>query len=240
MTIIDGRLVEFQTSVRGMRRAIIQIETEIEWEAGTYFQVIDNTPIESSIPVTLYRGGLESQTLSNLLYIAPPFPDYWQLGTRVKLRGPLGTGFKVPLSARKIGLLAWGTSSEKLLPLIPLVLKQKAEVVLLADTPTDNMPTEVEIGPLSQSKEILDWADFIAMDMGPTYSATIIKKPGFDPTSFSVGEIQALFSQNMPCGGMAKCGVCQFQQAQGKNFQLCEDGPVLRLKPDGSFGKIKV
>src|ERR671931_1764610 len=33
-------------------------------------------------------------------------PDFWTPGAELQLRGPLGRGFSLPLSARKVGLVA--------------------------------------------------------------------------------------------------------------------------------------
>jgi hypothetical protein len=49
--------------------------------------------------------------------------------------------------------------------LIPLALKQGAEIVLVSDKATADLPEIVEVQPLKAMLEILQWADYAALDV---------------------------------------------------------------------------
>src|SRR5215217_5001517 len=89
----------------------------------------------------------------------------WKPGDVLALRGPLGRGFSVPLSARKIGLVAFDDSPVRLRGLIRPALKRDASIVLLCASSVDHLPDEVEVQPLSALDDVLKWADYIAADV---------------------------------------------------------------------------
>lgn len=160
---------------------------------------------------------------------APPYPSNWTIGTKLALRGPLGHGFNVPATARKIALIALGGSPAYLRGLIPLALKREMETVLVCDSPVDGLPEDVEVQPLQTFDEICKWADFIAIDIARE-SLNQLKEmtSKLEPIS-AVREAQVLIHTPMPCGGLAECGVC----AVGSHHDwkmACKDGPVFILK----------
>src|SRR5215211_3757267 len=63
--------------------------------------------------------------------------DSWKPGDVLSLRGPLGLGFTVPATARKIGLIAFDDSPARLRGLIQLALRRHASVVLLCSSNMD-------------------------------------------------------------------------------------------------------
>ncbi len=81
------------------------------------------------------------------------------------LRGPLGHGFDLPLSARKVGLIALDDSPARLRGLIQPALKHDAAVVIVCKTNSDHLPDEVEVHPVSALNDIVDWADYLAFDV---------------------------------------------------------------------------
>ena len=89
----------------------------------------------------------------------------WKPGDVLALRGPLGRGFVVPLSARKIGLIAFDDSPVRLRGLIGPALKRDVSVVLLCASSVDHLPDEVEVQPLSALDDVLKWADYLAVDV---------------------------------------------------------------------------
>ena len=58
----------------------------------------------------------------------------WKPGDMLALRGPLGRGFAVTLSARKVGLVAFDDAPVRLRGLIQPALKRDASVVLLCSS----------------------------------------------------------------------------------------------------------
>ena len=97
-----------------------------------------------------------------------PVIEGWKPGDVLALRGPLGRGFSLPSSARKVGLIAFDGPPSRLKGLIPPALRQNASIVLLCDSSTDHLPDVVEVQPVSAMQEILQWADYIALDVDRT------------------------------------------------------------------------
>jgi NAD(P)H-flavin reductase len=156
---------------------------------------------------------------------ASSLPAAWTPGTTVHLRGPLGHGFALPADARRVALAAWDVSPAYLLGLIPLAWKQDAAISLICDEPPEDLPSDVEIRPLAALEEICHWADYLAL---------AVTREGWrervgNSRALNVPRVaQGLIVTPMPCGGLAKCGVCSVEISKG-GFLACEDGPVFTL-----------
>ena len=157
--------------------------------------------------------------------VASSLPAAWIPGTSVHLRGPLGRGFTLPAGARRVALAAWDVSPAYLLGLIPLALKQDAAIALVCSEPPEDLPRDVEIRPLAALEETCQWADYLAQAVTRegwrerVGNSRALKVPR---------EAQVLIVAPMPCGGLAKCGVCSIEISKG-SFLACEDGPVFTL-----------
>ncbi len=124
---------------------------------------------------------------------APPIPIRLAPGTRLYLRGPLGHGFKLPLSARRIALIAFDCSPRSLLALLQPAFQQDASVTLVSEMAPDDLPFQVEVQPLRALLEICKWADFVALDVSREFASDIERElrgcslraesPGADPGS---------------------------------------------------------
>jgi NAD(P)H-flavin reductase len=167
---------------------------------------------------------------------APPLPAAWNPGTHLHLRGPLGHGFALPMSARRVALVAWDDYSARLAPLMNLAYKQEAAVTLVSDTQPDDLPLQVEVQPFSALDEVTKWADFIAMDVMSESLPQLRERFGSGQQArgqigsgyFISKEMQVLISTPMPCGGVAECGVCAVH-AKHTWKMACKDGPVFAL-----------
>jgi NAD(P)H-flavin reductase len=160
---------------------------------------------------------------------APPIPTSWNLGMRLHLRGPLGHGFILPNNARRVALIAFYESPIRLLALLDSVLKQEASIVLVCQTPPDDLPLQIEIQPLSALLDICDWADYIAMDAARESMPELKKTLGRGNPFIAKNEAQILIHTPMPCGVLAECGVCSIE-SRGGQLLACKDGPVFNLK----------
>lgn len=160
--------------------------------------------------------------------VAPRVPSVWRPGTRLNLRGPLGHGFDLPASARKVALIAWDDSPARLRGVMSRALKEKLEVVLVCNSAVQDVPEAVEVQPLHAAKQACNWADFIAFDVARE-NLFLIKEMFAELAQIPAArEAQVLVRASMPCGGLAECGVC----AVGVNNHwkmTCRDGPVLLL-----------
>lgn len=145
-------------------------------------------------------------------------PVDWSPGLALHLRGPLGRGFVLPETARRIGLVALDGSPAYLRGLIRPALQQGAAVVLVCDFSIAALPDEVEVQPLALVEEIIEWADYLAFDVGR-------EKRGSLPPLAAGKEAQVLVRTSMPCGGLAECGVCAVTTRTTWKM-ACKDGPV--------------
>ena len=157
-----------------------------------------------------------------------PAPEFWRPGDTLALRGPLGRGFILPASARRVGLVAFDDSPARLRGLIQPALRQGASVVVLCDTEADHLPDEVEVQPLAAMGEILRWEDFVALDVERDNLRELLEKLGEQNPLRALSEAELLIRTPMPCGGLADCGVCAVSTRSDWNL-ACKDGPVFPL-----------
>ncbi len=160
---------------------------------------------------------------------AAPIPDSWNPGLELHLRGPLGHGFTLPLSARRIGLIAFDISPARLKGLIRPALKQGAAVVLVCDSNPDNLPDDVEVQPMSSLHEIVEWADYVAFAVARENLNQLRERLGKLNQFAAEKEAQILIHTPIPCGGIAECGVCAVTLKSSWKL-ACKDGPVFNWK----------
>ena len=195
----------------GFRHARISCAGKLIPSPGQY--LLAGTASHSDpLPVSLFstESAPESGNMPPLRYfIAPaPIPENWTPGTELTLRGPLGHGFTLPSSARKVALVAFDNSPARLQGLMRNALKQGAAVVLVCDSNESHTPDEVEVQPLSALSEIVAWADYIAFDVAREKLLELKEMMGKQNQTSVKGDAQVLIRTSMPCGGVAECGVC--------------------------------
>jgi dihydroorotate dehydrogenase electron transfer subunit len=150
----------------------------------------------------------------------------WKPAQQLYVRGPLGRGFALPFSARKIGLIAWDTSPARLKGLIgPALAQQDAAVVLVCDCDADGLPDAVEVQPMSALQDILGWADYIAADVKREELHELRQQLGRLNQLPAGAAGQVLIHTPVPCRGIADCGVCAVT-VKGAWKLACQDGPV--------------
>ncbi len=160
---------------------------------------------------------------------APPIPSAWRPGQILHLRGPIGRGFSIPQSARRVALVAFDDSLSRLLGLVSQALTQNAEIVAACDAPIENLPEVVEIQPLKSLPEVLTWADYAAMDVDRENLNRLGEGlEGLGQVAAGI-EAQVLIRSLMPCAGIADCGVCALASRHGWRM-ICKDGPVFDLR----------
>ena len=181
---------------------------------------------DASLPVPLFSSLPLSQ---NGFRSAPPLPPFWHPGTSLSLRGPIGHGFMLPVTARKIALIAFDDVPARVLGLVSLGLKQNAEIVLVTNFQQDDLPEVVEVQPLKGLGETLQWADYAAVDVSRENLNQLREMlVGKDQITAKV-EAQVLVRAPMPCGALADCGVCALSLHHEWKM-VCKDGPVFALR----------
>ena len=220
-----GRVVEMILA-NGLRHARLTCAENLIPSPGQYLLASDES--HAPLPVPIFYTDSAPQGF----IAAAPVPDSWDPGREIYLRGPLGRGFELPSSARRIGLVTLTESAARLYGLIQPALKQDAAIVLVSDLRMDNLPDEVEVHPLSALSEIIEWADYVALDVArenlPGLREQIFKG---EQAKVQI-EAQVLVRTPIPCGGIAECGVCAVTVKSGWKM-ACKDGPVFDWKELG-------
>lgn len=161
----------------------------------------------------------------NGMLLPAPERMNWQVGTGLKLHAPLGNGFHPPLSARRLALVDPVGSAERLFPILKLPQAGEAAIVVLRGEVGLELPEEVEALPMSALSEILDWADYIALDWAFNAPVAALSGYGFSQGSSNRAEIQVLLRFPVVCGLNAECGLCSIKTRHGWKLG-CKDGPV--------------
>lgn len=223
----------------GLRHISIECPANLVPAPGQYLLASDTS--NSTLPVPIFYTDSTPQGF----IAAPPLPHSWHPGQEIYLRGPLGRGFVLPSSARRVALVAFDDSPARLNGLIAPGLQQNAAIVLLCDSHLDHLPDAVEAQPVSALSEIIAWADYIAFDVArdnlPGLSERVfIGNPARAlPARVATGgggrnEAQVLIRTPLACGGMAECGVCAVTGKPGWKM-ACKDGPVFNWNDFPSF-----
>lgn len=213
----DGSIVEL-SSVDGLHAARINCPLSFAPAPGQYL-LARQAQSDAPLSAVVYCA----ERVDDGFVSAPGLPDAWQRGNRLHLRGPLGHGFTVPKSARRVALIAWDDGPRRLLALLETVARQEASVTLVCQNPPEELPLQVEVLPLKALGEVLRWADYAAFDAARESLPAL--KDRLQRGLLVAGGAQVLVRTPMPCGGLARCGVCTCRARAG-SLLACEDGPV--------------
>jgi hypothetical protein len=197
---------------------------------GQYLQLVSPKDELQAVPVSAFAAG-QSEPAADGGYLLPvlaELPEHWQPGDELSIRGPLGRGFQLPRLAKRVALVALAGNPGRLLALANAALAQGCEAALCSDVAAAELPAAVEVRGLADLPSTIAWADYLAVDIKIEELEGLEEKlkAGTLPRAL---EAQALVTSPMPCGGMAKCGVCAVPVRKGERL-LCEDGPVLDLR----------
>jgi dihydroorotate dehydrogenase electron transfer subunit len=211
--ILDGEL----------RHARISCPSNLIPAPGQY--LLASHASDSPLPVPLFYTDSAPQGF----LASAPIPDAWTPGLDIYLRGPLGRGFTLPVSTRKVALIAFDDAPSRLRGLIAPALKQGAAVALVTDFASDSYPDEVEVHPFASLSEVMEWADYAAFDVLRENLPELRECLGKMRQAWLGKEAQVIIRTPMPCGGIADCGVCSMVLRSGPQM-ACQDGPVFHLK----------
>ena len=204
----------------GLRHARITCDEQLIPSPGQYL-LAGTASQPDPLPVSLFS----TESTHKSFTACAPIPEAWTPGTEIYLRGPLGHGFVLPPSARKVALVAFDDHPARLSGVIQPALKQGGAVVLVSDESDLHLPDEVEVQPSSALGEILEWADYAAFDVARENLPELKEIVGKQNQVSAGKEAQVLVRTSMPCGGIADCGVCAVT-LQSSWKLVCKDGPV--------------
>lgn len=223
MHIDRGQVVELILE-NGLRHARISCPANLTPSPGQY--LLAGIASQSDLlPVPLFP----TESTPEGFIACAPLPESWTPGTEIILRGPLGHGFELPASARKAALVPFDVPSSRLRSLIQPALNQGAAVVLVCDSEEEHLPDDVEVQPLSALDEVLNWADYVALEI-LREGLPVLREKLVKLSQAPLGkEAQILIRTSIPCGGVAECGVCAVS-LQSTWKMACKDGPVFDLR----------
>ncbi len=205
--------------------ARITCPPEVTPAPGQY--LLAHTPgSDSPLPVTLFSSLIHPKSGFRS---APGIPSYWKPGDILHLRGPIGHGYSMPVSARKVALIAFDDTPARLQGLIAPAITQNAEVVVVCGLQAVDLPEAVEIQPLDGLFDVLQWADYAAVDVSRENLQPLRERLAGLGQAWMKIEAQVLVRAPMPCGGLADCGVCALSRDQDWR-EICKDGPVFPLR----------
>jgi NAD(P)H-flavin reductase len=173
------------------------------------------------LPVSLFHTESDAESFIAAL----PDSVTWTPRQDVFLRGPLGKGFALPASARRVALIAYDDPPLRLRGLILSALKQGAAVVLVSDFPIGNIPDEVEVQPFAALGEVMAWAEYAAFDVARENLFEFRERLGRLKQARAWREAEVFIHMPVPCGGVADCGVCAVSLKSGSRLG-CKEGPV--------------
>ena len=233
MKTLQATIIEIQQSAHSQtetqpRTAMLRLASSVHIHPGQYLQACLLKEKDQPIGTNLYPGGFASLEASeNILTTAPPVPEHWQPGDRLRLYGPLGKGFNLPQNASRVALIALGESSDHLLPLAHTAIQQNAEIALFTDGGFPKLPPNIEVSPMAALEEAANWADYTALS-GSWEEIQAAKQN--NALKNIRGEAEVLTLVPMPCSGLADCGICTITDRNGKKHLACEDGPVFNWR----------
>jgi hypothetical protein len=216
-----GRIAEILVEYRGEMTARIDCPPSAVPAPGQYTLAEDP---DSILAVPLFL----EETLEEGFLAAPPVPQTWEPGLALRMRGPLGHGFRLPAAARRIALATLENTAARLLPLLKEIIRADGAVALFSPTPLPPLPPAVEAYPLIDLPDAVSWADFLAADVSWESLPELRGCLGLNPGELLPCPGQALVFAPMPCGGLAGCGACAVHTRRGWKL-ACLDGPVFDL-----------
>lgn len=230
MAHYKGRIIEILLEPYQNASALISADNSVKPGPGQYLQAHQPDDREMVTPISLFLAGeVEFAGGEAKFAVSGELSPNWEPGIEIALTEARGHGFQLPTRARRIALVALTGNPGRLLPLVPMALRQHAEVALFCDALVRELPSAVEVRGLEAAKEAFAWADFMAIDVELSQVeelGTLLEIRDRLPRALVA---QALVHAPMPCGGLAKCGVCAFSSGRGE-WLACEDGPVFELR----------
>ena len=156
-------------------------------------------------------------------------PAVWMPGTRLAVRGPLGQGFELPPTARRVAVVSFQKDVLRLSALFHQALRQQAAIVMYTDVFEARLPEEIEILPLDALPECWPWADYAAIYTSGGSIPGLRERLNLNPGNKPSFPVEVLIDVPMVCGGLADCGICAVPGPR-RWMLACKEGPVFPLE----------
>ena len=226
MKYYTGQLIEVLLEAYKNASAKIILPAEAHPAPGQYLLINQKGAAEAAFPYTFYPAFAE-ESQPDQLYITGQLPSDWKPGISLAIRAPLGIPLHIPKTTRRLGLLTMGRSSLRLLAILKEALAKSISLALVADEMPAILADQVEFRNVAQADEIIQWADYLLIDM-PISNDNDPKELLITLNISKRTKGMILFFGAYPCGGLADCGLCSFS-VSGKNFLACKGGPAFKI-----------
>lgn len=153
----------------------------------------------------------------------------WQPGELLNIRFPLGKGFSIHSSARRLLMVSGTSHPHRLLPAAGKILRERGETALFTNFLPESISPEIELLSREELADAFRWADCI---IGDAEINSLRDWKEMITTGNSASQkkvIQILVDTPMACLGAAECGVCAIKTHRGWKH-ACSDGPVFSLE----------
>lgn len=230
MKYYTGQLIEVLLEAYKNASAKIILPAEAHPAPGQYLLINQLGSLDEAYPHTFFPA-LAGEDFSHAdhLLISGHLPADWEPGISLAIRAPLGAALQIPKATQRLGLLALGPSSVRLLPILKNALNNSISVALLADQMPANLPDVVEYRNQAQAQKIIEWADYLIIDRPLSQEKELTEQlMALNLSKRTKGMM--LFSGAYPCGGLADCGLCTVN-VPGKSLLACKGGPAFNI-PD--------
>jgi hypothetical protein len=219
MATSTGTLTELRLEPNGVS-AWLAIPPAIRPAPGQYLSASSLDDL-NPLPEALFPSVIEHDGIR----LAAPLPGHWAAGMQLNLRGPLGKGFQMPSTTRRLALASLDDRPVRLMPLAMQALDANAAVVVYTRHALPELPEAVEVLPLDLLPEAPAWADFLALEAAVPTLPALRDRLGLKPFQRPACITQILVIAPMACHGMADCGTCAIHTRKGWTT-ACMDGPV--------------
>ncbi|MDH3942982.1 MAG: hypothetical protein OEV06_02655 [Anaerolineae bacterium] len=219
-----GKIIELQTDRAGDSALQIECPAAQVPDPGQYLQALTSDD-QAALPITLFPSRIISiETGEDVprFTAAISNSEAYRPGIPLQLLRPLGVGFAMPPTVKRLALTAFDASLAPLLPLMDRALSEGGEVAIFCDICPDGLPEAVEINPLEELRGAAGWADYAALT-SPLERLSELDQLGI--REMRSNQTQVLVRAPMPCSGLADCGVCAVPSMRGCKL-ACKDGPV--------------
>jgi hypothetical protein len=223
MRTYRGRVVETILEPGGETAVKIACPAGAVPAPGQFVMAYNRADPQAPIAEALFSAG----EWENGFIAASPTPYGWGLGTILEIRGPLGHGFHLPTSVRKLAVAAL-EGNARVAPLILQAHERHVEAALLTDSPLPSLPVAVEAYPLAALPDVLHWADLLVLDLPLSRLKELRGLLSLGQHEPLPCPAYALLVTPMPCYGTAECGACAVPSRNGQML-ACLDGPVFDL-----------
>lgn len=220
MEVVLGKIAKIQLESIYNPLVYLEISNEITFSIGQYYSIQKNNQESNSIPLIIYPLYKISKYT-----VFSTTTDNWKPGEQIEIYGPLGNGFNIPQSVTRLGIIRIGDITPRI---INLHHSFKGEIAYFTNQISKNIPTSIEVNPLSEFKEDIQWADFIAIETKISQFALIQDQLEIRSNLNLPQPIQVFIESPMPCSGLADCSVCSIKT--DKWLYACHNGPVINLK----------